>query len=251
MQSFRRQFQYIYNVLPRMGGSLFSRGFDQYMKSRLAQGLRFPLEPAAKRRITRARNELLRRRERFDPLMGQLEQWGAAQREPWEELVIDDQVEARWPSREAARTENELRYSIKGMTSLLANRYTVDELVTLSCRGDDESLFRLIELDKVFLTAAFARERILRAQWGEDWQFFRSLSRSVAIDSYRRNLRAVRVGIACYLLWFLGFRNLPRDQLLDFLETHKLVKYEDPYSFYHMLNRIGLRKYRKVAQRKR
>ena len=73
----------------------------------------------------------------------------------------------------------------------------------------------------------------------------------MAVDAYRRNVLQVRVGIACYLLWFLGFRDLRRDELLNFLEFEGLARYEDPYSFYHMLNRIGLRKYSKVAYRNR
>ena len=131
IESFRRQFKYIYNVLPRMGGSLFSKGFDQHMTRPLPRGLRFPLRPAARRRITRTRSEMLNKRERFDPLLSLLKRWGATQREPWEELVIEGQVEARWPKREAGRVGVELRYSIKNMTSLLANRHTVDELVVL------------------------------------------------------------------------------------------------------------------------
>jgi len=55
--------------------------------------------------------------------------------------------------------------------------------------------------------------------------------------------------LACYLLWFLGFRHLNRDELLKFLVSYGIAKgkYSDSQSFYHMLNRIGLRKYRKVA----
>jgi len=257
IRSFRRQFGYICTMLPRMGGSVFSDAFEPYLIMPLTKGLRFPLSPAAKRRVTRARKSLEGKRERFDPLLLLFERWAAAEQEPNESVIIEDEIIALPAKGEKARLEIELQRSIKNITSLLVYKLTVGELVTLTCLGDDESLFRLVELDKVFLTAEFTRERILRAQWGEERQFFRSLSISVAVDSYRqnlyyrRNLHGVRVGIACYLLWFLGFRDLPRDELLDFLETHKLAKYEDPYSFYHMLNRIGLRKYRKVGSRKR
>jgi hypothetical protein len=191
---------------------------------------------------------LLHRRERFDPLLGLLKRWAASELEPNEQVVIEDWIFTLPAKGEKARLEIELQRSIKNITSLLAFKHTIHELVTLACLGDDESLFRLVELDKVFLTAEFARQRIWDAQAREDWHFFKSLSRSVAVDAYRRNVRQVRVGIACYLLWFLGFRDLPRDELLDFLESAGLVKYRDPISFYHMLNRIGLRKYSKDAE---
>lgn len=112
------------------------------------------------------------------------------------------------------------------------------------------SLMRLIELDKTFLTAQFAQKRIHQAQGMEDREFFQRLSDAVRVDAYREHQREAWLGIACYLLWHLGFERLPKIELYRFLKAKRAMPYDDPESFKRMLTRIGLRRYRKVGRRR-
>jgi hypothetical protein len=122
----------------------------------------------------------------------------------------------------------------------------MSELVELARAGDDRSLFTLVSLDRTFLTSRFLQKRIFQAQGMEDTRFFAHLAKSLKTDLYRERQIEVKVGIACYLLWFLGYNRLPRTELFQLLKSQRLISYEDPQSFYRMLNRIGLKKYRRT-----
>ena len=108
----------------------------------------------------------------------------------------------------------ELFRSVKEIVTLISYKHTAAELVTLATLGDDTSLMRLIELDKTFLTAQFAQKRIYQAQGMEDRQFFQRLSEAVRVDAYRAHHKEAWLGLACYLLWFLGLRSLAENRAL-------------------------------------
>ncbi len=232
-----------------MRGLFLSKGLEKYLSQPMRADVRFPLTDRAQQRITRTRQALLRRRDRFDPLFTLLREWANSERTPvaherWEyegELLFEQLVTQRPKWRRA------LFASIKELSAIIVYKQTVNELVTLATLGDDESLMKLIELDKMFLTAAFAQKRIRQAQAMEDKRFFQHLSKTLHLDTFRDHQDEVVLGVACYLLWFLGFQNLPKQRLFEFLSAEGLVPYSDPQSFNRKLSRIGLRRYRKLG----
>lgn len=217
----------------------------------MSSRVRYPVSPKLRREISKARKELLANRERLDPLFKLFRDWARAEHAPLEQWVLEGDVLWQMPVRDRPVQRQKLFRSVKEIVAVLIYKHTVGELVTLAALGDDMSLIRLVELDKTFLTAQFAQKRIRQAQGMEDRDFFKVLSGALLVDAYRENQDEVWLGVACYLLWFLGFERLPKIELYTFLKSGKAMPYRDPESFKRWLTRIGLRRYRKAGPRKR
>ncbi len=150
LRSFRRQYKYILTVLPRMGGWMFSAPFKSHCETELATDVRFPLSPGKKHRIASKRRELVRRRDRFDPLLILFQEWGDAERTPDEVVIIEDNLMDKAgklriqknilhmpPEGEKARLQAQLKRSIKNITSLLPIRFTPPH--TTGCRSSEHA----------------------------------------------------------------------------------------------------------------
>ena len=201
-----------------------------------------------KQSFAKERERLRRRKIRRDPLFRLLRSWAKAERTPMKYIHLEYEGERLYTERitDIPRYRSELSYAIKSITALIAYKNTVNELVSLGVQGDEDSLFKLIMLDKIFLTAKFAQDWFLLAQGKEDRRFFRVLSNALRHDTFREHIDTAKIGIACYLLWYLGSRKkrLTRDDLLKFLEEEGIARYPDLEPFYKMLNAIGLVRYR-------
>ena len=134
-----------------------------------------------------------------------------------------------------------LAASLKEIASLVAHNLTPSECVALAARGDEQSLMHLVELDKLFLSARFCKEWFSSAQSRRDTRFFKRLAKSVERDTLSEVMPAATLGIASYLLWFLGFEELGKRRLLDFVEDEDLANYPDPKSFDRFLSCIGIK----------
>lgn len=216
-----------------------------YLEYRINEDAKHNLLSGEKMQFGGTREKLKKIRDRFDPLLKLFNSWGKAELKPIKIIHFEYEGEVLYKERttEIPKYRSELAGAIKNITSLIENDHTVFELVFLATEGDEASLIKLIELDKIFLTAKFTQDWIWISQNKEDERFFKRLSNALLHDTFRERLNDVKLGIACYLLWFLGFKDLPRHQLLDFIEKEDIAGYPDPNSFYRRLNRIGLRKY--------
>jgi len=246
IQSYREQYYYFTKVLRDWRGTVFSNRFKRYLNVEQVRGVSYPLSPASKRRITKRKAELVKLRN-VDPLLQLFEEWGEAERaEPRrEEFRYEGKLICELVKSDRPKLRMRLADSVKHIYSLRIHEATVDELVDLASIGNDESLFQLVQLDKVFLTAKYCQKRIWQAQGQEDKEFFKMLSSALLVDTYRDNQDRCHLAISCYLLWFLGYKKLPNDKLLEFVRSEGLVgpdDYMEQKNFDRMLRDIGLRK---------
>lgn len=219
--------------------SVFSEPFLDLLDRRLA------VEPSrpAPHEIANTKRQLLSERGGMDPLIQFFREWATAELAPRKRPPLLTptgrkrlRVEGLWSHRRYL-----LAVSLKEIANLVAHGWTPRESVVLATRGDEKSLLFLVELDKVFLTARFSREWFASAQSRRDTQFFARLARSVERDTLTEEMPSARLGIASYLLWFLGFEHLGKKRLLDFIESEGLAGYPDPHTFYKFLSRIGIK----------
>jgi hypothetical protein len=200
---------------------------------------------ASPHKIAAREKQLLEERGLKDPLFRSFREWAAAELAPRKRPALTLtrrrrlRVMSKWEHRRYL-----LAVSLKEIASLVAYRWTPRELVVLATQGDRKSFFRLVELDKVFLTARFSKGWIVSAQsWQKEKKktFFKRLLGSMCRDTLTEVMPSAKLGIACYLLWFLGFEQEGKKRLLDFLESEGLAWYPDPNSFYKHLSRLGIK----------
>jgi hypothetical protein len=218
--------------------SVFSEPFFEFLDKPLE------VEPlrASRHEIATMRRRLLKERGRVDSLIRLFREWAAAELAPRKRGVLSLATPVRSLLDEPWRYRRYLlAVSLKEIASLIANGYTPRELVALATRGDKQSLMCLVELDKMFLTARFSREWFVSAQSRRDTRFFKRLATSVERDTLKKEMPSARLGIACYLLWFLGFERVGKKRLLSFIESEGLAEYPDPHAFYKYLSRLGIK----------
>jgi len=66
--------------------------------------------------------------------------------------------------------------------SLLVNKKPLKELFIEARKGDDESLFKLIKVDKTLLGFDWVQARINKAIYSGDYNFFESLGKAIQTD---------------------------------------------------------------------
>lgn len=245
IKAFRNNFILLTEILPEMEGTLYlSASLVPYLEHSLDEDVKSQLFSESIIDVGDIKEKLHRKRTRFDPLLKLFKNWAKAELKPIKIIHLEYEGKVLYKKRETERPKYrlELANAIKDITSLIENDFTVFELVSLATKGDLNSLLKLIKLDKIFLTANFTQDWIWIAQGIEDKRFFENLSKALLHDTFRDRLMEVKFGIACYLLWFLGFNKLPKHQLLDFIEGEKIAGYPDPNSFNRRLSRIGLKR---------
>ena len=248
LESFRSNFSLLDNLLFQFRGTaIVSQGLEPYLKLRLNREVFVSFPNVDESPIQAARQELLESRLRFDPLFSLFREWARQELRPIEYVYHEYEGKVLFVERktEIPRYRRRLSRAIKDITALVAYDHTVHELSSLACLGDRDSLSKLVRLDKVFLTANFTQQLIWAAQGTGDRDFFRDLAKDLRYDTYEKYKDKVRIAVACYLLWFLGFKDRPKREMLDVLEAEGICESEDPELFNQMLRRIGLVRYRK------
>lgn len=141
---------------------------------------------------------------------------------------------------------NDLSLSFENVLCLVTWKFTVSELVTLAILGDDDSLFRLISLNSRFIIAKFFGARLIRAQTYRDDKFFNRLANAIKRDARKSYLLHAKIGFSIVVLWYLGFKDLPKRELLDYLQHKFGYPTYDLSSFNVIVSRLGLTKYKKT-----
>ncbi len=128
--------------------------------------------------------------------------------------------------------------------SLMINGESLKELYKKAKDGNDESLFKLIQVDKTFFDHKWFRTRINKAAYSGDWNFFESLGEAIETDPLKHDSRKDRIDklfLVIKFFWNFGLYRLSdyelhelliNDNICSELETH-----EDFESFQKFLQR--------------
>jgi hypothetical protein len=225
--------------------------------------LSMPLSQTAKRNLNKPSNilkaliskkekDLNRKREKIDTLFKLLQEWVNEEFHMASGSIFSGKgilghlarsrfVKLDKPKRLA------LTMSFQNILCLVTWEHTISELVELACYGSDKSTFRLIQLNKRFLDAKWIQDRVALAQRYNDKAFFNKLGNCIKKDTPDKTYAKAEIGFKILLLWFLGFKDLTNPEFLSYLQEEKIVSstLSQP-SFNVLVNRLGLRKYRKT-----
>ena len=118
--------------------------------------------------------------------------------------------------------------------------------------NENESFFKLVKMDNTFLTANWAKRIIQLAEYNSDSEFFINLSNALQTDGFRKDIKPIEYGLAVILLWYLGGKKLTYEKFqyeLINLGYNDYEEFQDLGNFKKFVNRLGIRKYRKVRRK--
>lgn len=138
--------------------------------------------------------------------------------------------------------------SILNLCCVAVHKTTLEQLIhrayseVNSVESTKEALLaycRLVGMSKAFLLAEWSNDLVHKAVCNDDRPFFRQLKPWLTKDTPARRFPSNRQWVAVTLLWYLGGKGLPREQLLGILRERALIAPEMGIrSFNVMLRRL-------------
>ncbi len=118
------------------------------------------------------------------------------------------------------------------------------ELYKKAKDGDDDSLFKLIQIDKTFFDHKWVRTRTNKAAYSGDIEFFESLGNAIKTDPLRHDSRQDRIDklfVVIKFFWNYGLYRLSDYELHDLLISDSICSelgtHENVESFIRFLQR--------------
>lgn len=138
---------------------------------------------------------------------------------------IKKNIEARHIKASTRMIKRNLFYTWDAV-SLLVNGTSLKELFKKAKEGDDESLFKIVKIDKTFFDHKWVRKRINKAAYSGDWNFFESLGKAIKTDPLkhdRRNDKLDKLFIVLKFFWNIGLYRLSEYELHDLLISEEIA----------------------------
>lgn len=110
-------------------------------------------------------------------------------------------------------------------------------LVMNAGKGDDESIFRAVTINKSLLFSEDVKNRFLKAQLQGDTKFFKKLANAIANNPLKRIGQHGKTYSVLSIFWYLGLYKLTNEELYYFLVYCGITPPEYPDSFKKFLQR--------------
>ncbi len=122
--------------------------------------------------------------------------------------------------------------------SLIANKKSIRELYREAKNGDDESLFKLIKVDKTLFDHEWLRVRIRKAMYSGEGKFFRDLAKAIKADPLDTRHSNLEASVVLLYFWNAGLYRLTVPELMDLLKSSGIHIEQDEVSFRKVKDRI-------------
>ncbi len=122
--------------------------------------------------------------------------------------------------------------------SLITNKKSIRQLYHESKKGNDESLFKLIKVDKTLFDHEWLRMRIRRAMHSGDSRFFGELADAIKAAPLDTRLSNLEISLVLLNFWNAGLYRLTVPELMDLLKASGVGIPHDEVSFRKIKDRI-------------
>ncbi|HBE44337.1 MAG TPA: hypothetical protein DDW17_02495 [Deltaproteobacteria bacterium] len=128
-------------------------------------------------------------------------------------------------------------FHVWNTVSLLVSKKSLKELFSEARKGNDESLFKLVKVDKTLFDHDWFRDRIRKATYSGDWRFFELLGKAIKTDPLSN--RKVHGDIFLVLLqfWQSGLYRLTIPELMSLLQASGARMVYDEINFRKFVDR--------------
>lgn len=121
--------------------------------------------------------------------------------------------------------------------SQMAHQATLADLKEDIIKGDEESIFKAVQIDKGFLFMDKVKERTLTAQFSGDTKFLKKLGNAVSSVPLKIPKIHGKTFAVLQLFWPHGLYKLTYEELYDFLVHCGLIPPEYPSAFQKFISR--------------
>ena len=114
------------------------------------------------------------------------------------------------------------------------------ELFKKAETGDQNSILKLIQLDKSLIESDWSMKEIKKAHLSGDKEYFKKLSKAIASDSFKPKKKNLKLTLALIYGWELGLNNLTNEEIFDVVKELGIYGSNAPDSLNREINRLGL-----------
>jgi hypothetical protein len=122
--------------------------------------------------------------------------------------------------------------------SSITHKKSLDELLEEAEKGNDESLFKAIQIDKTLFDLDWLRKRIRKAFYVGDSSFFKKLGAAIEKTPLENDIEYTKLNSVLISLWGLGLCKLNNQELWELLKSCGVIVQDDPESFRKHVKRL-------------
>jgi hypothetical protein len=124
--------------------------------------------------------------------------------------------------------------------SMLINKKGIKSLLVEARKGDDksdDSLFKLLQIDKTLFDHDWVRARIRKASYFADWDFFDKMSKAIKTDPLKNRKVHGDVFLILIHLWTVGLYRLTIPELMQLFKISGVRMVYDEINFRKFIDR--------------
>lgn len=114
----------------------------------------------------------------------------------------------------------------------------LDELLEEAEKGNDESLFKAIQIDETLFDLDWVRKRIRKAFYAGDSSFFKKLGTVIEKTSLENDIEYTKLNNILISFWELGLCKLNNQEQWELLKSCGITVQTDPETFRKYVNRL-------------
>ena len=118
--------------------------------------------------------------------------------------------------------------------SSITHKKLLDELLEEAEKGNDESLFQAIQIDKTLFDLDWLRKRIRKAFYTGDSSFFKKMGMAIEKTSLENDIEYTKLYSVLILFWGLGLCKLNNQEQWELLKSCGITVQTDPETFRNM-----------------
>lgn len=122
--------------------------------------------------------------------------------------------------------------------SSITHKKSLYELLAEAEKGNDESLFKAIQIDKTLFDLDWLRKRIRKAFYAGDSSFFKKLGMAIEKTPLENDIEYTKLNSVLISFWGLGLCKLNNQELWELLKSCGIIVQDDPESFRKHVNRL-------------
>lgn len=122
--------------------------------------------------------------------------------------------------------------------SSITHKKSLDWLLEETEKGNDESLFKAIQIDKTLFDLDWLRKRIRKAFYAGDSAFFKKLGAAMEKMPLENDIEYTKLNSVLISFWELGLCKLNNLELWELLKSCEIIVQDDPESFRKHVKRL-------------
>ncbi|MFA5821715.1 MAG: hypothetical protein WC853_01415 [Thermodesulfovibrionales bacterium] len=127
--------------------------------------------------------------------------------------------------------------SVYNVICLLVFKKQLPELMKAAKGGDEQSFFKILQIDRTAVECKWAKEMIRKAQLAGDEKFFKKMAKAIRTPPLDNRRIYGHIIIVLLLFWRYGFRELENDERIELLEDSGIRVQDDPETFRKFVDR--------------